>query len=761
MRRGLSLLALFCLAPALAVAASDPPSCPRPAPPPPESERFLPLTENPRPWGVPTLRPDHPRLFLDAAHLQRLRRHWRDPAYAAIVHEYEYDTSLDPLSEALRGVAEDDPAACRLAARTVAGDWQPKMNLSSGPPGGTDMSLFGPPETIYGDAAALVFDWCYAALPPDLKATLVAKIERQNQMREDALNRHFQWHEAHFGGLHGYLMGVLAIEGEPGASHRLQKAQNALQNWTELGNELHGDGGYKTYTYQDLFLIAPAILWSMATGQDVVRRNQFILHHAEFLLRRLAPGGADFIAGPGDQAADARGMVIRLQNPTALGPLMIADYLRDGFAQWLGQYLLEKQGFGERWDNPRWLDLIFHDDTLAPVPPANARLPAVRFMAAGGMVDMRSGWNGAAGKNSDVDAWFYLGPATEHAETDAGHFTMWRGADDLITEGANYLSRPTKYHMLWSALSFARNTAVFSPANSAAPDLEGSQLPPATMVYSDAQLYGDVGAERLVESESGATRAALALASAEAYPVANRVTWYPGSIGYLGAIDDFRDLGAVAIASGDATAAYDPDHVQSYRRSVIYVKPDIFILRDTFALQDVGRVRLLFHHRERADIGAVTVVSGGADAGILEGTGNRATIARGASQATIEVLWPPAPKLRLVGGPGYEDEIDGADIDARTGAADWLLKQPDFPARLARVTGIWRTEIETTPAAAQGEIVLVIGVGPRGATPPAARLVRDRGGESVELRRGDGTPMTVALPDAQERARGIAACAAR
>ena len=200
-------------------------------------------------------------------------------------------------------------------------------------------------------------------------------------MREAALNQQFQWHEAHFLGLHAYLMGVLAIQGEPGASDRLQKAQNALQNWTDIGNELHGDGSYKTYTYQDTFLIAPAILWSMATGQDVVRRNQFIMHHADFLTRRLSQDGQDFVAGPGDQAADARGMIIRLQNPSALGPLMIADYLHDGFAQWLGQFMLEKQGFGMRWDNPRWLDLIFHDDADAGATGTRRHPPGALYAA--------------------------------------------------------------------------------------------------------------------------------------------------------------------------------------------------------------------------------------------------------------------------------------------------------------------------------------------------------------------------------------------
>ena len=60
------------------------------------------------------------------------------------------------------------------------------MNLSEGPPGDTNWKLFGPPEANYGDPEALVFDWCYFALTPDLKSRLVAKIEQQNQMREAA-----------------------------------------------------------------------------------------------------------------------------------------------------------------------------------------------------------------------------------------------------------------------------------------------------------------------------------------------------------------------------------------------------------------------------------------------------------------------------------------------------------------------------------------------------------------------------------------------
>jgi hypothetical protein len=734
-------------------------------PAPPASQRFHPLTETPpHPWPAPTIRADHPRLFFDAEHLRRFRAHWNDPSpnYAAVVKQYKYDTGLDPVTEALRGLAINDADACRLAAQTVLGaGWRPTKNLASAPPGGFDWSLFGPPQYAYGDADALVFDWCYSSLTAEMKSRLVAKIERQNAVREAALDKKFQWHEAHFLGMHAYLMGVLAIQGEPGASDRLQKAQNVLQNWTDLANELHGDGSYKTYTYQDNFFITPAILWSMATGQDAVRRNRFIMNHADYLLRRLSQDGKDFIAGPGDQPADARGMSIPLQKPSPLGPLMIADYLHDGLAQWLGQFLLEKQGFGKRWNDPLWLDLIFHDDRLTATPPSTAGTALIRYLPQGGIVDMRSGWNiGTAGAH-DIDAWFYLGPMTEHAETDAGDFTLWRGNDDLIVDGADYFSRPTRYHLLWGALSFARNTAVFSPVGSATPDLDGSELPPPTMVYDDARAYGDVGAERLIKNESAETRTRLATLSAEAYPVANRIIWYPEYAAYLGRITDFHDGGAIAAVTGDATAAYDPRHVESYRRSVIDVKPDIFIIRDRFRLRDIARVRMLFHTRERPDAPGLQIVKGSEAAGILEGKGNRVTIARGQSQATIQVLHPDPATIRMVGGQGFENYIDGTNIDPRTTSAAWLLKQPDFPGMLARVTGTWRAEIETDPATAGDEMIVVISVGARGAIPPTARLVRDGADEAIELRRANGAPIEVRLPGIDEAGPDLAACAAR
>ena len=248
LRAAMSAVALVLIAASAAGDGRAAPGCL--APVPPDKERFRPLTLNPRLWDQPRLRAGHPRLYVDAEALKRLRARWRDPAYQAIVHLYQ--GKKDPLSLALQYLATGDAGACHAAVPEAVAE---------------PYKLAGPSQAVYGDEISLVFDWCYGAFSAAERSRLVAAIESNNAQREAALDKRFQWHEAHYLGFHAYLQDVLAIEGEPGASVRLAKAAAAIQNYTEFSNEVHGDGTYKTYSYQDLFLVTPAILWSMATGE--------------------------------------------------------------------------------------------------------------------------------------------------------------------------------------------------------------------------------------------------------------------------------------------------------------------------------------------------------------------------------------------------------------------------------------------------------------------------------------------------------------
>jgi hypothetical protein len=673
------------------------------APIPPDSERFRPVIVNPDLWAQPTIRPEHPRLYVTAEGLKRLRARWRDPAYQAVADLYR--GKKDPLSLALQYLATGDSRACHAAVPDALAE---------------PYKLAGRSQAVYGDDSSLVFDWCYGALSTAERTALVRAIDSHNASRETALGKRFQWHEAHFLGFHAYLQGVLAVEGEPGAGPRLAKAAAAIQNYTEFANEVHGDGTYKTYAYQDLFLVTPAILWSIATGEDVVRRNQFLLHRPEVLLRLLSADGRDFMPGPGDQIVDGAGMLQANQRPSALGPLILAGYLRDGLAQFTGERIRKSQGWGRPAD-PQWLALLLVDDAVKPLPPDAAKIPGSRLLPIGGMVNFRSGWNFARPGKPGTVGWYYVGPRTEHAEPDAGHVTIWRGDDDLIVSGANYFGSPSAYRDRWGGLSFSRNTMVFSLAASLQPDRDGSQLGP------------DPGQARRL--------------SAEHYPVANRLIWYPGAILYQGAITDYRDEDGIETATGDATAAYDPRHVKRYLRTIVFVSPDLFIIRDRFSLQDVSRVRALFHMRQAPEIAELRLVQGRVGAGILEAEGDRAIVERGQSRATIQLLWPRSAKLRAVGGEGYEDYIDGSDVDPASTAQDWVLdpRRKDLGWRMEAIRGQWRLEIETDPGAAKGEMITAISVGPRASVPPHLALRMLDGKEVVAVEEG-GRQFEVRLP---------------
>jgi len=679
---------------------------------PPEATRHRPLSDNPRLSDRPALRAGHPRLYVDAEALKRLKVNWRDPAYHDIVKLYRAKT--DPLSRALQYLATGDAGLCHAAVPDALAE---------------PYKLAGPSRAVYGDESSLVFDWCYGALSAPERAALVQFIDSRNALREAALDKRFQWHEAHLLGFHAYLQGVLAIEGEPGASPRLAKAAAAIQNDTEFANEVHGDGSYKTYAYQDLFLVTPSILWSIATGEDLVRRNHYLLHRPEVLLRLLSADGSDVMAGPGDQIADGRGMLQADQRPSALGPLLLAGYLKDGLAQYTGERIRARQGWGRPGD-PQWLALLLVDEGVKPLAPEAAGIPLSRQLPIGGMVNFRSGWDPV---RPDTVAWFYLGPRTEHAEPDAGHFTIWRGNDDLIVSGANYFGSPSAYRDRWGGLSFARNTMVFSPAGSPQPDRDGSQLGPDTSQ-----------ARRL---------------SAEHYPVANRLIWYPSAILYQGAITDYRDEDGFVTATGDATAAYDPRHVSSYRRTIIFVRPDLFIIRDQFSLQGVDRVRALFHLRQAPEIAGLRPVQGTASAGILEAEGDRAVVRRGQSRAVIQLLWPRSAKLRAVGGTGFENYIDGADVDPASTAQTWLLDphRKDLGRRMAAEKGQWRLEIETDPAAAKGEMITAISIGAKASVAPQL-VLQSLGGRQVVAVEEGGRRFEIPLPAAESPAPQAVAC---
>jgi hypothetical protein len=661
-----------------------------------------PVTTNPQPWPLARVRP-HPRLYVDAAMLARLRERWNDPRFADIVERYR--DKPDPLALALQGLATGDAAACSAAVAPAL--TEPYV-------------LEGKSAAADADDVAFVFDWCYGVLDAEARARLVAKIEAANAAREAALDKQFKLHEAQLLGFHAYITGVLAVAGEPGVSPRLAKAEAALQNWTEYLNEVQGDGAYRDYAYQDPQFTLPSVLFTTATGTDFVKDNHFIAARPEVLLRLLSPDGRGFAAGPGDQSMGGDGLLAAYGLPSAIAPLIAADMRRDGLAQFLGELVHRKQGWPSTPGvQPLWLVLLYDDDRLRPVTPSVARLPLARLFPDQGIVDTRSSWVVPQAGRPNIDLWFYAGPKTAHSDPDAGHFTLTRGSDQLIVNGANYYGTPSENIRRWGGTSFARNTMVFSPVGSTHPDRDGSQNAKVPVAVS-----------------------------AMHYPVSYEEVWYPGEDQYRAEIVEFHADGEHVAATGELSAAYDPEYVKAYQRTIVRLDRNTFLVRDRFDLDGVDRVRMLLHERSKPEASGYRVVRGTANGGILETEGRRVVIARGASEATVDILTPEPVLIRAVGGPGYEQYIDGANVDPAKTAQAWLFHNVQLSRRLPYTVGQWRTEFETTARAADGEMVALISVGAKGRLPAIGTARREANETVVRVRLGDGDVREVRFPRA-------------
>ena len=193
-------------------------------------------TTHPSPLPLSTVRPDHPRIWFNSDNVDILRQRWNDPAYSGVVSIYEGDN--DALSLALEGLATQNASKCSSAAAQADATYRPEGDAYSG----------------HIDPISLVFDWCYDYLDASEKADLISKIEylrdRHKNDSNTGVRSFFRWHEIFQKSTFAYIGAVLAIEGEPGVSSELRQAQNVVQNLQELGDEVSGDGGYRTYFYQ-------------------------------------------------------------------------------------------------------------------------------------------------------------------------------------------------------------------------------------------------------------------------------------------------------------------------------------------------------------------------------------------------------------------------------------------------------------------------------------------------------------------------------
>jgi hypothetical protein len=637
-------------------------------------------------------------IWFNSDNIHLLRQRWHSPEYAEIVNWYKNDQSS--LSLALEGLATDNPAKCEEAASTV--------NFVYRPEGSGKLSGFT-------DEISLVFDWCYHLLDLDQRLFLLSKIQ---SLRNEHLNNpergvrnYFRWHEQFRSSAFAYIAAVLAIEGEPGVTSELREAQNVLQNLQELGDEISADGGYRDYFYQGTFQILPFLMWSYATDTDFAARSQFTRNLTSWAVSRHSPTGEGSLRGPADDVATGTGYTRNHMAPG--GFYLLASHFDDPVSQWHANQL--KNNLTQtrpHWQDggPAFISLIHYDPERDERSPREENLAAAALFDSIGMVHARSSW---APDADVVHAWFYNGPSAEHSGENQNHFTIWRGNTPLIMKGGNYLGKPSRYHDHYYERAISNNTVLFSPIGSENPDHDGGQ----TYRWAHTEL------------------------SKEKYPVAERVGTWSGQHMYAGEIVHYDSLGNYLVASGDASLAYDPEHVSSYIRDFVYLRPNVFLIRDRFETDGVASIRSVWHSRHRPlTEDDPLVIQGDSNSGILETNTDRFSIENAGSRATIQVFWPPEPTLRMIGGTGYEGFADGYNSNPQTDCQSWLRGHPQLAERVALIEGQWRTEIEVLPDEAEGEVLMAIHVSQSDSSAkPAYSIQREDIGTIVNVMEGNKT----------------------
>ncbi len=655
------------------------------------------------PWPLPTLR-DHPRLFLTPTRLERLRALWADPPVNFTKLKSTIDGDSQNISRMIRYLATGT-----LSNLTKAYDSAIAQSFSA----------FRGSYQLYADDSAFVLDWGWADLTAEQRSALIAQLEAFNAQREAMTPNGPLAGCGQEQGYVGYALGVLAIEGEEGATSRLATLRNMLQNESAWIDETQGDGHWVGYSHEVVnFLLGAVMPYHIAGNEEdlITSRFKFAASRNSYLAYRTTNNGYCLLAGPSDHKAmgvgtnkgsNVDGTLYSAKAEFAFHNAAYADVLGSGLAQDRANNCSinsPSQNWTDGQDSmmaaPAWAAFVFYDAAIAAVSPS--MLPPSAIFPVPGLVAFRSGWT----QEYDVKGWLFCSLFNNvcHDNHYAGSLTISRGDDQLICDQYTYAGQPCAWEdgaptsKEVGTYSMCNSTVVISPTGSATPDRSGSQ----THVLNPA--------------------------SAAAFPVSTRfggsqASWLAGTVGNFSSNDN--SPGSQAWATADYGNAYYPNAVvTSIQRIVVFQNGEdeaqgTFFVRDVFDVAPgaADRVRAFFGCRQKP-VGMTdeTIVKGGSAAGVLTYPNQPVVIQWRNSQATIQMVSPDPVLLRLVGGgngingapsgPGYESYFDGANLDyyanSQSGKND-----PQY----ARIKGHWRLECETTPDDAGGEMVFAITVG--------------------------------------------------
>ncbi len=594
------------------------------------------------------VRPDHPRIWLDADRVRWLQAKVKGRTTAEVAQLNGGSIA----GMALTSVATGDPAPCRDAfARHAITD--------------NGATFFH---------SALLYDWCHAQLKADerakLRSVIAARMERE--MRNGRLWRSFH-NVGHTSAL-SLTTAALALHGDdPIADRALAFLRPELDDMLETLDRVFPDGewaeGADYARHASHHALRTLLALKSATGQDLAATSPHLRNVGNYIFYATKPNGLMF---PGD---DNDWPYLSGWERAAL--LMIASEYKDPHAQWFLNHC--PVASCERYELPerdRWADLLWRDETI---PERSLEdLPLSRIFRGKGLVIARTGWGDQDMRRGG--AWLaftngdYFG---DHDHLDVNAFQIYRRGELAIDSGRydddwDFGQQPDK--VVRSQLfnyyqrTIAHNTmTVHDPDEDFARGLvnEGGQR--HLLWRGKNRNVPEDYAQGTFPSDEGTGKCDWAT---------NPGRWERGDITAYSATPDFVHV------RGDGAAAYAPKKVSAFVRDLLFVRPRLVVVFDRVVSKSPAFEKAWLLHT----VDEPRLAPDGAWFEVTEGEGRLFGVP----------LLPDGRRLVKVGGPGNEFVSGG--VRYKAGPRSQLN-----PSELhyGEIPGAWR--VEERPVAAQAE----------------------------------------------------------
>ena len=179
-------------------------------------------------------------------------------------------------------------------------------------------------------------------------------------------------------------------------------------------------------------------------------------------------------------------------------------------------------------------------------------LPPVKLFDRDGVAILRSGWD-LSEKSTDTVAAFYCRPAEAHTHLDVGHFTIWRGTDQLVGRGGYYWGTQNAYHHNFFTRTAAHNCVLIQD-----PDEPVQGVSNQTTINDGGQVRGDPSH----------------------YPISYKLLMGNNPYFYRGELRNFFDEPQFTYLFADLTPAYTEHKARNVSRAFLWLKPSTFVVCD-------------------------------------------------------------------------------------------------------------------------------------------------------------------------------------